>query len=57
MNILGLFTIPGIPGMRMVIFSIILIVVMIFARQGFMGRREFTWQWLFDRMHRKESGQ
>ena len=57
MNILGLFTIPGIPGMRMVIFSIILIGVMIFARQGFMGRREFTWQWLFDRMHRKESGQ
>ena len=57
MNILGLFTIPGIPGMRMVIFSIILIVVMIFARQGFMGRREFTWQWIFDRMHRKESGQ
>ena len=55
MNILGLFTIPGIPGMRMVIFSIILIVVMIFARQGFMGRREFTWQWIFDRMHRKES--
>ncbi|MCJ7686547.1 MAG: branched-chain amino acid ABC transporter permease [Desulfobacteraceae bacterium] len=56
MNILGLFTIPGIPGMRMVIFSVILIVVMIFARQGFMGRREFTWQWLFDRMHKTESG-
>ncbi|MBW2203378.1 MAG: branched-chain amino acid ABC transporter permease [Deltaproteobacteria bacterium] len=55
-NILGLYTIPGIPGMRMVIFSIILIVVMIFARKGFMGRREFTWQWLFDRMHRKEVG-
>ena len=56
MNILGLVTIPGVPGMRMVIFSIILIVVMLFARQGFMGRREFTWQWLFDRMNRKESG-
>ncbi len=56
MNILGLLEIPGIPGMRMVVFSIILIVVMLFARQGFMGRREFTWQWLFDRMHIKESG-
>ncbi len=56
MNIFGLLEIPGIPGMRMVVFSIILIVVMLFARQGFMGRREFTWQWLFDRMHIKESG-
>jgi len=38
----------GIPGMRMVIFSAILILVMIFARSGIMGRREFSWQGLFD---------
>jgi branched-chain amino acid transport system permease protein len=38
----------GIPGMRMVIFSAILILVMLFARSGLMGRREFTWQGLFD---------
>jgi branched-chain amino acid transport system permease protein len=38
----------GIPGMRMVIFSAILILVMLFARSGIMGRREFTWQGLFN---------
>lgn len=38
----------GIPGMRMVIFSLLLIVVMLFARSGIMGRREFSWQGLFD---------
>ena len=41
----GLFTIPGIPGMRMVVFSVILMVVIIFARRGIMGRSEFNWNW------------
>jgi branched-chain amino acid transport system permease protein len=45
---IGSLEIPGIPGMRMVIFAIILVVAMIFARQGIMGRREFSWQGLFD---------
>jgi branched-chain amino acid transport system permease protein len=45
---LGPLDIPGIPGMRMVIFAIILVMVMIFARQGIMGRKEFSWQGLFD---------
>lgn len=51
LNLFGLH-IPGIPGMRMVIFSLILIAVMIFMRQGLLGRREFSWRWLlafFDR--------
>ena len=30
------------PGMRMVVFSLILIIVMLFAREGIMGRREIT---------------
>ena len=38
----------GIPGMRMVIFSAMLIFVMIFARSGVMGRNEVTWQGLFN---------
>lgn len=42
MSLLG-FDYAGIPGMRMVIFSILLIVVMIFARQGIMGRQEIQW--------------
>jgi len=43
---LGVFTIPGIPGMRMVFFSLILMIVIIFARQGIMGRKEFSWDLL-----------
>jgi branched-chain amino acid transport system permease protein len=49
---LGLFTIPGIPGMRMVIFSIILMVVIIFVRRGIMGQKELSWGWIFDRKSR-----
>lgn len=46
MNILGLIQIPGIPGMRMVIFSILLLLVILFYRQGIMGTREFSWSFL-----------
>ncbi|MBW1979868.1 MAG: branched-chain amino acid ABC transporter permease [Deltaproteobacteria bacterium] len=46
---IGSLHIPGIPGMRMVVFSIILILLMIFARNGIMGRKEFSWDWLIDR--------
>ena len=55
MTILGL-DIPGIPGMRMVVFSIILILLMIFARRGIMGRREFSWQWLLNALVRFRAG-
>jgi len=54
MNIFGLH-IPGIPGMRMVVFSILLIVVMIFAREGIMGQREFSWDWLFNKIKGKRA--
>lgn len=36
----GLFETPAMPGMRMVVFSVILIFVMLFAREGIMGKRE-----------------
>jgi branched-chain amino acid transport system permease protein len=36
-------TIPGIPGMRLVILSLALLLVIIFCRRGLMGRREFSW--------------
>lgn len=39
--------IPGIPGMRMVIFSLLLIAVIIFRREGIMGMREFSWNIFF----------
>ena len=40
--------IPGIPGMRMVIFSLILVLIILFRRKGMMGTREFSWNGLFD---------
>jgi branched-chain amino acid transport system permease protein len=40
---LGPLQVPGIPGMRMVIFSLVLLAVILFAREGIMGRREFSW--------------
>ncbi len=45
---IGALQVPGIPGMRMVIFAIILVMAMIFARQGIMGRGEFSWQRFFE---------
>ena len=42
------FHYEGKPGMRMVLFSAILILTMLFARNGIMGRKEFSWQGLFD---------
>jgi branched-chain amino acid transport system permease protein len=41
--LLGLH-IPGIPGMRMVIFSFLLLLVIIYFRRGLLGGREFTWE-------------
>lgn len=49
---LGFVTINGIPGLRMVIFSIILIVVVLFYRRGFMGTNEFSWDKLFAKLGR-----
>jgi len=41
MNILGMET-EAMPGMRMVVFSLILILVMLFAREGLMGKKELS---------------
>ncbi len=38
-----------VPGLRMVFFSVLLLVVIIFARKGLMGDKEFTWDWFFKR--------
>jgi len=57
LSVLGLFGLGAIitlftgkpvlfSGMRMVIFSVILVLIMIFARQGLMGTREFNWNWV-----------
>ena len=42
----GDFEIPGIPGMRMVIFSLLLMGIILYKRTGLMGMREFSWHWV-----------
>lgn len=44
MNIFGLFELPGIPGMRMVVFSMVLLAIILYRREGIMGTRELTWK-------------
>jgi branched-chain amino acid transport system permease protein len=41
---------PGIPGLRMVIFSLALLAVIVFFRKGLMGEREFSWTPLIERV-------
>ena len=53
---IGSLTVPGIPGMRMVIFSILLLVVILFYRKGLMGTREFSWDWVVNLIRRLKSG-
>jgi branched-chain amino acid transport system permease protein len=40
---IGSFHLEGIPGMRMVIFSLLLILIILFRREGIMGMRELSW--------------
>lgn len=42
-------------GFRMVVFSIILMVVVLFFRKGIMGTKEFSWNFLLKRMEKKET--
>ena len=42
------------PGFRMVIYSILLMVVVLFWRRGIMGTNEFTWDGLFGLFRRKK---
>ena len=39
--------IPGIPGMRMVVFSVCLLLIILYRREGIMGMREISWNGLF----------
>ncbi len=41
MEFLGM-EIPGIPGMRMVVFSLVLLAIILYRREGIMGSREIT---------------
>jgi len=52
---LGFFEIPGIPGMRMVVFSVCLLVIILYRREGIMGMREITWGGIARFLSRRKS--
>lgn len=45
--------IPALPGLRMVIFSALLMLVVLFFRTGLMGTREFSWDKFFGKSSEK----
>lgn len=53
----GFWKYPGIAGMRMVVFSLILMFILLFWKRGIFGDKEFSWNRLFDSLgnlfHRK----
>jgi len=52
---LGFITIQGIPGLRMVVFSALLMLVVIFFRHGLMGTKEFSFDKIIQIFSRKPS--
>ncbi|MGQ9921642.1 MAG: branched-chain amino acid ABC transporter permease [Desulfobacca sp.] len=50
--VIGTWRLPGIPGLRTVIFALLLLVMIIFCRRGLLGRGEFSWHWLLAKRHR-----
>jgi branched-chain amino acid transport system permease protein len=38
-----IFQTEGLPGLRMVVFSLLLLIVVIYRQQGLMGKKEFSW--------------
>ncbi len=38
----------GLPGLRMVVFSLLLMIVVIYRQKGLMGQKEFSWNMLSD---------
>ncbi len=53
---LGFIRIEGIPGMRMVVFSLLLMIVILFYQNGLMGSNEFTWDWVLEKRFLKKTG-
>jgi len=49
MRFFGL-NIPGIPGMRMLMFSVLLMIVILFFHQGIMGTKEWSWEWIYNKL-------
>ncbi len=53
--IIGGFQVPFLKtGFRMVVFSIILMIVVLFFRKGIMGTKEFNWNFILKRLDKKQ---
>lgn len=55
LNLLFIQT-QGLPGLRMVVFSILLLLVVIFRQQGLFGKKEFSWNFILDRFAPEKKG-
>ena len=51
---IGSFVLVGIPGMRMVIFSLVLLLIILYRREGIIGGYEFSWDSITRRFGRKK---
>lgn len=45
---LGFIQVPGISGLRMVVFSALLMLVVLFFSRGLMGTNEFSWDYIIN---------
>jgi branched-chain amino acid transport system permease protein len=55
--VIGGFQVPFLRmGFRMVVFSILLMIVVLFYRRGLMGSSEFSWKGIFRWIRRKKGG-
>ncbi len=53
---IGGFQVPFLKsGFRMVVFSVILMVVVLFFRKGIMGKKEFNWNFIISYLDRRNS--
>jgi branched-chain amino acid transport system permease protein len=50
---LGFVVLPGVAGLRMVVFSALLMVVVLFYSHGLMGTKEFSWDRLINKFSKK----
>ncbi len=44
---LGSFEIPGIPGLRMVAFAALILIIILYKQKGLLGGIEFSWEGFF----------
>jgi len=44
-------SLPGIGGVRVLIFGLMLVLIILFMRNGLLGAKEFSWEWLFSKFN------